>query len=199
MAGSVMVLEKYLSGDWHLNPKFVASYKHSRIVAGTAQQLASSISSLDSDVAYTYGLMHDIGKFHLKPSEFYKHPRVGYELLKEQYSDIAEICISHAFPDFDNFEHILRYCHDDTEEADTVYRILQGIIRTSYIDLIQFCDKVSGVDGLMSLEAKFDWYLSEGRMVRGEIADHYDMSLKTIKHRLDKLAGEDVYGVLGIA
>jgi hypothetical protein len=143
--------------------------------------------------------MHDVGKFHLELGELYKHPRMGYELLRGQYLDIAEICISHAFPDFSSFDHILRYCHDDTEEADAVYHILQGIPRTSYIDLVQFCDKISGVDGWMLLESKFDWYLSKSGMIRDEITNHYDMSLRAIKHRLDELAGEDVYGVLGIA
>ncbi|MDR1609791.1 MAG: HD domain-containing protein [Holosporales bacterium] len=173
-------------------------YRHSLTAADTAKRLASHISLLDSDTAYTYGLMHDVGKFHLKPREFYKHPRVGYELLKEQYPDIAEVCISHAFPDFASFEHMLRYCHDDKKEADAVYSILQGITRTSYIDLIQFCDKVSGVDGWMSLETKFDWYCSKDEIIHDEITDHYNMSLQAVKLRLDELVGEDVYGVLGI-
>jgi hypothetical protein len=194
-----MMLEKYLPEGWYLNPSFVVSYKHSQTVADAARRLAGCINSLNPDTAYTYGLMHDVGKFHLEPCELYKHPRVGYELMRDQYPDVAEICISHAFPDFDCFDHILRYCHDDVEEADLVYSVLQHIVRTPYTDLIQFCDKVSGVDGLMSLEKKFDWYLSKGGMVRDDITDHYDTSLQVVKRRLDELAGEDVYGILGIA
>jgi hypothetical protein len=225
------------------NPRHVASYKHSITVAEAARLLAKATNILDPEKSYCYGLMHDVGKFHIdanrsqtKPSEselllgdtehrsgvyrgvhehsstgstqqetdcggfvidIYKHPRLGYDLLKSEVIDIAEICISHSFPDFHSIDHILQYCRGDRAEAETVYNILQGVVRTDYVDLIQLCDKVSGISGYMTLDSKFDWYFSTG-VPRSKLSDDYIATLNAIKSKFDSLTGMDVYEILGV-
>jgi hypothetical protein len=140
--------------------------------------------------------MHDVGKFHLTPPESYKHPRVGYKLLKDAHPDIAAICISHPFPNFEAQEHVLQYCQNDETEAAEVQKILQTVEKNTYVELIQFCDKISTIDGYISVEEKLRWYNETYGISLKELTAEYAKPLLHIKEKLDTLAGRDVYELL---
>ncbi|MBR1479496.1 MAG: HDOD domain-containing protein [Alphaproteobacteria bacterium] len=190
------MLEKFLPQNWRANPRNERTFDHSHTVARAAKVIAAQTSVLDPELAYLYGLMHDVGKFHLPPRESYKHPRVGYELLKSPHSDIAAICISHPFPDFDARHHILQYCKNDEVEAAEVQKILQTVEENTYVELIQFCDKVSTIDGYISIEEKLKWYNETYGISLQELNAEYIKPLLHIKKKLEKLTNRDVYELL---
>jgi hypothetical protein len=192
------MLEEFLPSGWRRISQNIISYEHSKTVANAAKRIATCIKEMDSEKAYIYGMMHDVGKFYLDKQNSYKHPRLGYDIMKNSYNDVAKICISHAFPDFDSFEHVLHYCHGDEIETHTVFDILKTIRRNNYIDLIQFCDKISGVHGYMTIEDKFNWYIKMYKIEKNAMSLHYLKCLNAIKKNLDKIAGSDVYDIVDI-
>jgi putative nucleotidyltransferase with HDIG domain len=199
MKMSDLLLNKFLPEDWRDDQKNLKTYTHSKIVATAANTIAKRLSCIEPDKAYTYGLMHDIGKFYIQDDQMYKHPRIGYELLKNEYSDIAEICITHSFPDMRSFEHILRYCKNDENEASKIFTILEKIKTNDYVELIQLCDKVSGVDSYSSISAKLAWYAETYHIDNDDpVTALYRSRLEAIKSKFDKLARIDVYKLLGI-
>ena len=194
----MILLDDFLPCGWDKLEHGQRAYAHSKTVANVAKLIASKTSILDCEKAYTYGLMHDVGKFYLKKSEIYKHPIAGYDLMKEKYPDIAIICVTHPFPNFENFEHILRYCHDDKDEADKIFDILCGILRDDYIDLIQFCDKISRMDDYIRFEDKLQWYIDKYNLRQDEIIDQYSDRMSKIKAKFDSMANIDIYELINI-
>lgn len=192
------MIEQFLPANWQLLAHGERAYAHSHTVANAAQKIASHIAELDANKAYEYGLMHDIGKFYLSKSEIYKHPRIGYELLRNSYPDIATICLTHPFPDFSNYEHILRYSHEDENEARKVFELLCNIEKNIYIELIQFCDKISRMNDYIRWEDKLQWYLETYNLDPDEITNQYSRHLKRIKQKLDTLTNMNVYTLMGI-
>lgn len=192
------MIEKFLPTNWRALEHGQRAYKHSHTVANAAQTIASHTAELDAQRAYEYGLMHDIGKFYLKKSDIYKHPRVGYELLVNTRPDIAVICLTHPFPDFSNYGHILHYHHEDEKEAQMVFELLSKIDKNIYIELIQFCDKISRMDDYIRWEDKLQWYLKIYNLDPNEITNQYSKHLVKIKQKLDAITGVDVYNLIGI-
>jgi putative nucleotidyltransferase with HDIG domain len=71
--------------DWY-------TYTHASNVALLSSILATELG-LDADLAFTSGLLHDIGKMHTTQIE---HPVISYEILAhEGYTAEAEICLFH--------------------------------------------------------------------------------------------------------
>lgn len=192
------MISAFLPKDWDLNPQNQKYFAHSQTVANAALLIADHSEKLDSKKAYSYGLMHDIGKFYLRDFEKYKHPRIGYEMLKISHPDIANICISHPFPNFESYDHILQYCQNDKEEASKIIEILKTIEKNDYIKLIQFCDKISRIDDYISIEEKFDWYVKNYNIKPNETTSQYLKQLNSIKSKLNNMALGDVYKILRI-
>ena len=192
------MIEQFLPPNWQLLEHGKRAYAHSHMVANGAQKIASHTTELDANKAYEYGLMHDIGKFYLSKSELYKHPRVGYELLINAYPDVATICLTHPFPDFSNYEHVLSYHHEDENEARKVFELLGTIEKNIYIELIQFCDKISRMDDYIRWEDKLQWYLKTYNLDSNKITNQYSKHLIKIKQKLDALTNMDVYNLVGI-
>lgn len=192
------MIELFLPPNISQSPSSLKTLAHSKMVANAAKLISSKIKSLDPEKAYTYGVFHDIGKFYLDKNESYKHPRKGYEMMKNDYPRIADICISHAFPNFRSYNHILHYCHNDKMEASYVLDILKGVRRTKYVDLIQLCDKLSGLDHYVSIESKLDWYSQNYGIAPNELQICYFKPLNALKLKFDKLVQGDIYDILGI-
>ncbi len=193
------MIKAFLPKDWNLSPQNQKSFMHSKTVANAALLIAKNTSELDSNKAYSYGLMHDIGKFYLPKSEMYKHPRIGYDLMKNSHPDIANICISHPFPNFESYDHIMHYCQNDRTEASQISDILKTVKKNDYIELVQFCDKVSRLDDYISLEEKLKWYLATYNINQNELSGHYLNQLNHIKSKFDSMTSSEVYKILSIA
>lgn len=172
-------------------------FKHSAIVAQNAYKIALKTDGLiDPQKAYIYGSLHDIGKVHLSKDKAYKHPIIGYKMMMESGdSDIATICISHPFPIFEAQDYLLHYCHDDEESAAEISSILKNVKNNIYIQLIQLCDKISGVEKYVTIEEKFAWYREKYNVSAAFVDRNYD-ALSLIKNRFDEIIGGDVYDII---
>jgi hypothetical protein len=189
-------LEGFIPDDWKNDGSSIKLHDHLLMVARAARAIAGLIPELDQDRAFDLGLFHDVGKFGIKESEKYKHPRKGYELMKGDDIGIANVCISHPFPIFDYIEYIRYYCKGDADETLAISRILANVDENDmYVRLIQFCDKASTADGYVSISDKFAWYAEKYTPPDGLISRNYE-KLMEIKGSLDKLSGHDVYDVL---
>ena len=74
-------------GDW---------VKHSYYVALACETITAHTDDLSKDLAYCYGLLHDIGRYPGRTSE--KHLFDGYRYcMNLGWDKAAQICISHAF------------------------------------------------------------------------------------------------------
>lgn len=193
------MIESFLPKNFESNPAHINTLFHSKMVANAAKLISQKTKTLDPEKAYTYGLLHDIGKFYLTKSETYKHPRKGYELLINNYPKVADICISHAFPDFNSYKHILNFCKKDKVEAKHISNILKTIKRNDYIDLIQLCDKLSALNNYITIESKLDWYRNSYNISADELNSCYSAPLQKLKGKFDLLSGCNIYNILKIS
>lgn len=113
--------------EWagRLNPgKWI---EHSRFVALACKNIAAQCSDLSSDLAYCFGLLHDIGRYAGVTSE--KHLIDGYRFCMERgWEKAAQICISHAFMIQDIKTSIGTF---DVSESD--YLFMEHFIKTPFM------------------------------------------------------------------
>lgn len=138
---------------------------HSRVVAHCAEKIAQECGDLDSDKAYIFGLLHDIGrKFGVS---HLKHVSDGYSyMLSLGYDEVARICLTHSF----NIQTIDAYVGNfDTteEELKMIQDTLNIVVMDEYDKLIQLCDSLAGPDGVLDIEERmgdakkrYDFYYS---------------------------------------
>ena len=174
------------------SPLITKTLKHSKTVAIAAETIAKETKILDPKKAYICGYMHDIGKLFLQSNTSYKHPTLGYELLKDKYPEYAAICLCHPFPTPNLYDYFLHYCNNNKEEADKISAYIKKIEINDYILLIQLCDKISGIDEYMSIEDKFNWYESQ-YTINKDLARQNYIRLKEIKQKFDDMAKIDIY------
>lgn len=84
---------------------------HCLCVAKLSQLIASTINGCDSEFAYWYGLVHDIGR---STERAHKDPRFhcvdGYIILDEMgFDDLKWAPLSHSFPDLNNLSLVPGY------------------------------------------------------------------------------------------
>jgi HD superfamily phosphodiesterase len=171
---------------------------HSGLVAKAAFDIAEKTGKIDPFAAYRYGLFHDVAKFCLPKDKMYRHPLLGYSLMKDSgHNDIAKICLTHSFPDKHASEYITFYCKGDVVEASAISQKLQDVEYDFAVQLIQLCDKISGSDKYLTIEQKRDFYFQKYGIVASCIDKAYDVFFE-IKRMVDSLIGEDLYAFLKI-
>lgn len=125
---------------------------HSQNTALAAEMIAKE-AGLDSEAAYAYGLLHDIGRSFTKGQ--FLHITEGYQYLSDRgYEDAAQICLTHSFP----IQNIYSYVGEiDIDERDQKYyqRKLQEIKYSDYDLLIQLCDTIATDCGFVFPEKRF--------------------------------------------
>jgi len=126
--------------------------EHSYNVGRAAEKIAE-VSDMDSDYAYTLGLLHDVGRY--KGKYHIRHVIDGYELMLDAgYDSVAKVCLTHSFP----IKDIRCYSGkiDCTQkEYDSLCVFLKEVIYDDYDLLIQLCDAISLPDGITILEKRF--------------------------------------------
>lgn len=69
---------------------------HSRFTAFACKNIAARCEGMDAELAYCFGLLHDIGRYAGVCSE--RHLVEGYRFCMDRgWEKAAQICISHAF------------------------------------------------------------------------------------------------------
>lgn len=123
---------------------------HTRGVAAAAEKIAARIPGMNGEKAYVLGLLHDYGKRIGEREENKFHGQEGYEqMMFLGYPDVAQICLTHTFPD-KNFDRG-QYSFPD-EWIEWAREKLAGTVYTDYDYLIAFCDKLFEACEMVSIE-----------------------------------------------
>lgn len=135
----------------HLNPGPWVS--HSRYVAQACQNIANHCPTLDADMAYIYGLLHDIGRYAGVTSE--RHLIDGYRYCMERgWKKAAQICISHAFMVKDISTSIGVF-DMPPEDKEFMAEFVKNAVYDDYDYLVQLCDALALPTGFCLLEKRF--------------------------------------------
>ncbi|OHD13823.1 MAG: phosphohydrolase [Spirochaetes bacterium GWD1_27_9] len=165
---------------------------HAEFAGLAAKLIAKNIPSLDSEVCYVLGILHDIGRmFGVKQMS---HIIDGYNfMMKKNFGWVARISLTHSFPLKDTSIVFGKW---DCSESD--YNFVKNFIdKTEYDDydrIIQLADYLSLPEGFTILEK---------RMI--DIAMRYGTNensvlkwkaLFEIKEYFDQKAGQSIYNFL---
>lgn len=166
--------------------------EHSIYTAEAAGRIAENHKELVPDVAYTLGLLHDIGRRYGVTNM--KHTIDGYNYLMEKgYSDAAKICLTHSFPYKDMNVY---FGKKDCTEMEVVFirNYLEHTAFNDYDRLIQLCDALALPEGFCLMEKRMvDVALRHGTN------EHTVLKWKStfaIKERIEKAIGKSIYSIL---
>lgn len=171
------------SGKWE---------QHSISVAENARLIAEKIDYLDSDKAYTMGLLHDIGR--RAGVTGIKHIFDGYDyMMSLGETEIARICLTHSFP-LKNINTFSGKYDCSDEQLVFLQEFLNSVEYNDYDILIQLCDAISLPDGACIMEKRFvDVAIRNG--LTEHTIDKWKAFIKVKKH-FDKLCGCNIYSLL---
>ena len=126
--------------------------EHCKTAGFCARAIAHKCSDMDADMAYVYGLLHDIGR--REGVTNMKHIIYGYNFMKSLgYDECAKICLTHSFPYKDiNAYNGKNDCTD--EETKFISDFLLNIEYNDYDKLIQLCDALSLPSGATFIEKR---------------------------------------------
>lgn len=130
------------NGDW---------IEHSYNVARLSEKIAEK-SGMDSEKAYIFGLLHDIGRRNGDMQA--RHALEGYNYLTSiGFEDGARICLTHTFQ-YKNIDAIYDNWDCTEEEKKFIENYLNTITYDDYDKLIQLCDALSLANGYCYAEKK---------------------------------------------
>lgn len=125
--------------------------EHSKWVGYGAAKIAAACG-LDSDKAYCYGVLHDIGRrFGVT---YLAHTYDGYQYLMELgFEDAARIALTHSFNRMEIEDYIGEFDLEESRIAE-----LEGLLKEVQLDdydyLIQLCDSIATAEGVVSIEER---------------------------------------------
>ncbi len=160
---------------------------HSRTAAHCAEKIAQACDGMDADKAYIIGLLHDIGrKF---GGRHLGHVADGYSyMMSLGYDEAARICLTHSFHGQDMGEYIGK-ADTTQEEWRMIQTGLEEIHMDDYDRLIQLCDAMAGVQGVMDMEER----MGDVKRRYGYYPEEkWDFNL-ALKRYFEEKAGEDIY------
>ena len=162
---------------------------HSRYVAMACRNIASRCPTLNPDMAYIYGLLHDIGRYAGVTSE--RHLIDGYRYCMERgWTKAAQICISHAFMVKDISSSIGVF-DMPPEDKDFMAEFVRAAVYDDYDYLVQLCDALALPTGFCLLEKRFvDVTIRYG--VHPATVDRWKAVLR-IKDRFEEKIGGSIY------
>ncbi len=166
--------------------------EHSRYVAMACENIARRCPHLDADMAYIYGLIHDIGRYAGVTSE--RHLLDGYRYCKELgWEKAAQICISHAFM-IQDISTSIGVFDMSPEDKDFMEQFVAQAEYDDYDLLAQLCDALALPTGFCLLEKRFvDVTIRYG--VHPATIDRWKAVLK-IKDHFESLMGGSIYDCL---
>ena len=126
---------------------------HSRFAALACKNIASRCEGMSAELAYCFGLLHDIGRYAGVSTE--RHLIDGYRFCIERgWEKAAQICISHAFMIQD-----IRSSIGTFDVTETDFRFLENFVKNAVYDdydrLVQLCDALALPTGFCILEKRF--------------------------------------------
>jgi hypothetical protein len=131
--------------------------QHSLSAGRAAESIAMRLADLESDTAFSLGILHDIGRQEGRTGM--RHILDGYNhLIRKGFDSAARICITHSFPikDIHAVEGPPEQKWDCTSnEFKFIQTTLCGIEYDKYDKLIQLCDALSLPAGYCLIEKRF--------------------------------------------
>lgn len=166
--------------------------KHCKFVAIAARSIAKECNGLDSDKAYTLGLLHDIGrKFGVS---HLAHVYDGYHYLKELgFDEAAKVALTHSFNLNRIEDYIGNFDISEDKQAEIV-ALLSDVQLDDYDYLIQLCDSIAKADGIVFLEERMNDVKSRYGFYPEE---KWDRNIELKQHFEEKM-GKGLYQLLNV-
>ena len=170
--------------------------EHSYAVAWAAEKIARAVNQkcaenkMNPDLAYVYGLLHDIGR--QEGHTYIAHVYDGYHfLLSFGYEKAAQICLTHSFNLQITDDYIGKIDISD-EQMDEIKSLLAATEYDDYDRLIQILDATCGADGTLNLEDRMnDVKARYGYYPQGKWDKNFEL-----KAYFEKLAGREFYEII---
>lgn len=147
---SVDNAEKILVESARMNPG--PWYQHSKNVGLAAHLITKKVKDYDPDIAYSLGLLHDIGRRFGRTH--IKHVYDGYKYFEKTDRLTSEICLTHTFPNriTEEYQGEIDISKKELEELKDR---LNKTEYNYYHYLIILCDGYGFVNGFTSLEKRW--------------------------------------------
>ncbi len=189
------LLEKCVAknpGPWREHSYAVAqaAEKIARAVNENAAATGSTTPLLNSDFAYTCGLLHDIGR--QMGYTYLAHVYDGYHFLKNLgYDQLAKICLTHSF-NLHIIDDYIGKIDITNAQYEELKNLLAAIEYDDYDRLIQLLDSTCGADGTKNMEERMnDVKQRYGYYPEGKWNKNFEL-----KEYFEKLMGRDLYEVI---
>ena len=184
------IAENALKEAYNSNPGPWAD--HSRYVALACENIAKRCPHMDSELAYIYGILHDIGRYAGVSSE--RHLLDGYRYCKErEWEKAAQICISHAFM-IKDISTSIGVFDMPLEDKEFISQFVHEAEYDDYDYLLQLCDALALPTGFCLLEKRFvDVTIRYG--VHPATVDRWKAVLDIKKH-FEEIMGCSIYDCL---
>ena len=169
---------------------------HSAMVARAARTVAeqmtkNGVTTVDSELAYQAGLMHDIGKADPAWTGL-NHIVLGYKALLELgWEDLAQIAMTHTYYGYDKVDRQEFWEEfDDPEELKLTQDYMTTVKLTDLDLLLQLVDNMAHAVGIMSISDRFcDILIRHGIRNAGE----HLKELYRLKLYFDEKCGMNIY------
>ena len=164
--------------------------EHSYAVARAAEKIARATKTLNPDLAYIMGLLHDIGR--QEGYTYMAHVYDGYHYLKDLgFPDIARVCLTHSF-NLKTVDDYIGKIDITKEQLEEIKSLLAAIEFDDYDRLIQLLDATCGADGTLNLEQRMnDVKARYGYYPQGKWDKNFEL-----KAYFEKLTGRDFYEII---
>lgn len=170
--------------------------EHSYAVARAAEKIARAVNQkcgqekMNPDLAYVYGLLHDIGR--QKGHTYIAHVYDGYHfLLSFGYEKAAKICLTHSF-NLKTTEDYIGKIDISDNQMEEIKQLLAAAEYDDYDRLIQLLDSTCGADGTLNLEERMnDVKARYGYYPQGKWDKNFEL-----KAYFEKLAGREYYEII---
>lgn len=170
--------------------------EHSYAVARAADKIARAVNQkcgqekMNPDLAYVYGLLHDIGR--QEGHTYIAHVYDGYKFLMSfGYEKAALICLTHSFNLHIIDDYIGKIDVPD-EQMEEIKKLLAECEYDDYDRLIQLLDSTCGADGTLNLEERMNDVKSRyGYYPQGKWDKNFEL-----KAYFEKLAGREYYEII---
>lgn len=170
--------------------------EHSYAVARAAEKIARAVNQncgeekMNPDLAYVYGLLHDIGR--QEGHTYIAHVYDGYHFLMSLgYEKAAQICLTHSF-NLKTTKDYIGKIDISAEKMEEIKSLLAAAEYDDYDRLIQLLDSTCGADGTLNLEERMgDIKTRYGYYPQGKWDKNFEL-----KAYFEKLAGRDFYEII---
>ena len=170
--------------------------EHSYAVARAAEKIARAVNQncaenkMNPDLAYVYGILHDIGR--QEGHTYIAHVYDGYHfLLSFGYEKAAQICLTHSF-NLKTTEDYIGKIDISDEQMQEVKKLLNECEYDDYDRLIQLLDSTCGADGTQNMEQRMgDVKARYGYYPQGKWDKNFEL-----KAYFEKLAGREYYEII---